>query len=434
METLPTLQRRSAFTRTNVPGALRINRPDGFPSGYSPAPDPVYWVGVDSPNFFAQNHTAALGAVTRAVSLIANTIAATPWRVLTGGPSPSTSTIEMPSPRWLIDPSLLRPDNRYLGSPQSAALQSSRSMFWASWIRSVLLKGMGYLIFQEDATGAPLAGTMKVLNPDFVSPQWSQDLGTYRRIGSDKPGATYVDTDSTGHFTLGPITYRMVEMPNPLATPDEYGITPSVLGMHAREIGLANQAVDYAKGAFKSGVPYGYLKVSKSIDADQANLYRDQWMQSHGGDLRSIAVLGASVDFVPIQMSPMDLALIEQRRMSLVDIGNIFGVPVFLLNGSSGDSNSYSNTESRSIDLKQWTLFPWATLVEEILSSFLPQNNWVIVDFRGLLRSDTKTRYESYAIALQSGWMTQDEVRKLESLPSLVGGDSSSEVPTNETL
>lgn len=41
----------------------------------------------------------------------------------------------------------------------------------------------------------------------------------------------------------------------------------------------------------------------------------------------------------------------------------------------------------------------------------------------GLLRGDTKSRYDAYASALQNGWMSRNEVRVRENLNPINGGD-----------
>jgi phage portal protein BeeE len=44
-------------------------------------------------------------------------------------------------------------------------------------------------------------------------------------------------------------------------------------------------------------------------------------------------------------------------------------------------------------------------------------------DFEGLLRSDIKTRYESYRVGITSGLLTPNEARAMEWLPKAEGGD-----------
>ena len=410
------IQRRARYARTN--GNFLVNSPDGFPSGQDPVT--VWWMGDDTPFVAPLNAGAGLSAVTRATSLITG-ISGLPWRNVSGGVDARTSFQELPPPRWLNDPQLARPDSRFGFPSIPAATRLPRAAFWGQWIRSALLRGVGYLMFEEDAAGAPVPGTMRLLNPDLVAPQWDADLGyVFRRIGSEHMGGGYVDTDFDGRMILGQRVYRLVGLLNPTSWVDEYGLAMGVLEVHAVELGLAVQAVSYGTGAYRSGVPAGYLKTSiPNFNKEQADRLRARWLEHHGGDRRSIAVLNATTEFVPIQMSPLDMALIESRKMSLVDIANMFGVPPYMIGGTDGGSNTYSNAESRNRDFLSYSLLPWANAVEDVLTSLVPAGQFIEVAFDGLLKPDTATRYEANTKAIAAGWKTVDEVRMEESLPPL---------------
>ena len=41
-----------------------------------------------------------------------------------------------------------------------------------------------------------------------------------------------------------------------------------------------------------------------------------------------------------------------------------------------------------------------------------------------LLRGDAKTRFESYALAIQNGWASVNDVRAWEELPAIPDGDT----------
>lgn len=422
---IPPAELRARYARTT--GSLRINQPDGLPSGIDPI---VWWWGSDlTPN--AASGSTSLSAITRATALIVNSLTSLPWLTRSGDPTPQGLSTVQDTRRWLSDPMLLRPDARTgLPSPQAAALRQSRVVFWSQWIRSALWWGMGYLVFQEDATGQPIAGTMRVLNPRTVSPLYNDpDLGVRRRIGSQIGGGGYVDTDIDGSFMLGSSRFRLLELRNPTTDTDEYGVAAGVLTAHAAELSLAQAAVTYGRGTLRSGVPHGYLKVSTpSFTGAQAQALKEGWLNAHGGDSRSIAVLNSTTDFQPLALSPVDMALIEMRRMSLLDIANAFGVPAYMIGGTDGGSNTYSNAESRNRDFLTFSLMPWATTVEDVLSSLLPAGTWVEVDFTGLLRPDTATRYAANAQAVGGPWKTVDEVRAEEDLPPMPA-QATQEVP-----
>jgi len=41
----------------------------------------------------------------------------------------------------------------------------------------------------------------------------------------------------------------------------------------------------------------------------------------------------------------------------------------------------------------------------------------------GLMRGDQKSRYDSYAIGRQWGWLSVNDIRRLENMPPVSGGD-----------
>jgi hypothetical protein len=65
---------------------------------------------------------------------------------------------------------------------------------------------------------------------------------------------------------------------------------------------------------------------------------------------------------------------------------------------------------------------------QELKRKLIPRNQWSRFRFRhnldDLLRADIKTRYEAYKTAIMSGFKTQNEVRKVEGLPPMPGGDT----------
>ena len=73
------------------------------------------------------------------------------------------------------------------------------------------------------------------------------------------------------------------------------------------------------------------------------------------------------------------------------------------------------------IELYQLSLLPWIRRIETVLDAQLPRDTEVRIEVDGLLRADTKTRFETYAIAIDKGILTVDEVRALEARPPLQG-------------
>jgi Phage portal protein len=67
------------------------------------------------------------------------------------------------------------------------------------------------------------------------------------------------------------------------------------------------------------------------------------------------------------------------------------------------------------------SLRPWLVLIEQAISAdpdLCSQTQYIEFLIDALLRADSKTRAETYALALDpvKGWMTRDEVRQRENL------------------
>lgn len=95
------------------------------------------------------------------------------------------------------------------------------------------------------------------------------------------------------------------------------------------------------------------------------------------------------------------------------DVALAFGIPAYML-GVPGDSSTYANVESRMIELRTFSLLPWERRIESTLDAQLARGTSLKIRSDALLRADTATRYAAYKTALETGWLTVNEVRELE--------------------
>ena len=51
------------------------------------------------------------------------------------------------------------------------------------------------------------------------------------------------------------------------------------------------------------------------------------------------------------------------------------------------------------------------------------KSHYIRFNMEGLLRGDLKSRYESYTKARNWGWLSANDIRRLESLPPIENGD-----------
>ena len=141
-------------------------------------------------------------------------------------------------------------------------------------------------------------------------------------------------------------------------------------------------------------------------------------------------MLPKGIKYTPILISPKDAQWLEARAFTTTEIARLFGVPAgLLLAGVDGNSQTYSNIEQAWIEFSRFTLTGYTRKIEGELSRMLPAGMQAKFNYEGLLRADTKTRYESYQIAINCGLLTKDEARALEGREPL---DEQEQEETNE--
>jgi len=344
-----------------------------------------------------------LPAISRATSLIVDSLSGVPWEVVRGRDT-------LPSPRWVSDPQLSRPDMRLTDWSAEGVSPLSPVSFWAEVIMSALWHGDGFVYCpQRDAAGSPMP-PLFVLHPLLV------DVVTPARTDSSRPQAGYwLQLSSSQWLRLTASEVIHVRGMGPYWN----GRGKGAITGHMRSWDDAAAMRSYSTGLFTAGIPAGYLKTTApNVTEPQAQALKDKWMSAHGYGPREIAVLNAVTDFVPIQMTPETAQLAESKRMATLDVANAFGVEPFML-GLPSDGSTYANLEHRMRHFAQFTLLPWARRIEGALAAELPQGTEVRLNLEGLTRADSATRVSYYTAGLAGGWLTADEIRRAEGLPAL---------------
>lgn len=196
----------------------------------------------------------------------------------------------------------------------------------------------------------------------------------------------------------------------------------------AREaLGLAATLTEHSSRFFSNGArPTGVLKVPPGPAAEELieNL-REGFEARHRGAANAgrIAVLSGEIGFEPISMPMADAEFMAQREYSTAEIARIFRVPPWMIGAKSGDSLTYSTVSEQSRAFVTYSLRPWLIAIEQSLTAALcppASRSYVQFELDALLRADPATRAEIYTAALngETGWMTRDEVRRLEDLPA----------------
>lgn len=196
------------------------------------------------------------------------------------------------------------------------------------------------------------------------------------------------------------------------------GFSPLTVARQVLGLGIA---LDEHSSVFfnNSSIPAGVLEVDGSLSENAAIKLRNAWENNYGGSgsAHRTAILEGGASFKPIAFNAQDSQLLESRKFQVNEIARIFRVPLHMIQDL--DRATFSNIESQSIDFVRHTIRPWLVRIEQGLNkALLGSNPKLFFEFKvdALLRGDTQTRYEAYAKGIQNGFLTPNEVRKLENL------------------
>lgn len=203
-----------------------------------------------------------------------------------------------------------------------------------------------------------------------------------------------------------------------------------ILAAQRQAIGGAVAVNTYAQRYFDGGAqPTGIIySANPDLTQEDADLLKSQWLRQYGGTKRTPAVLNESTKFQQLSDNAKDAQLLETRAFSLTEIANMIGLPAYYL-GAPNSSRTYSNVSEENLQLVRWSLLPYVQRIESSFTELLPRGQYAKMNLDALLRPDTKTRYETHKIALDSGFLTIDEVREFENRQPIGDTDSVENTP-----
>lgn len=133
------------------------------------------------------------------------------------------------------------------------------------------------------------------------------------------------------------------------------------------------------------------------------------------------------MEWVSLSITPADAEFIASRKFQRSEIAGIFRVPAHFVNDL--EKATFSNIEHQSLDFIIYSLRPWLVRWEQAINRDLlteqDRADGYFCEFLmdAMLRGDTKSRYETYASAIQNKWMNANEARIKENMNPREGGD-----------
>jgi HK97 family phage portal protein len=256
---------------------------------------------------------------------------------------------------------------------------------------------------------SPMQGTLPIelrnIHPDKVRIKTSKDGEVYYCIGKEEYDKTMIRQLS------------WLRLPN-----NDRSIAPidALRNILGTDIAITRfLAAFYGEG----GTPSSVLETDQQLTNEQAKVLRDTWVDMHYKTRRP-AVLTGGLRWKSITASANDMDTMAHREQIVREIARFYRIPLHLMGGTGGDSQTYQNVESAGIQFVRHTLLPWMRRLEDALSDMLPLNERVRFDADEFMRADLNTRVRASQVQIASGTLTPNEARQIEGRERYEGGDN----------
>jgi len=201
----------------------------------------------------------------------------------------------------------------------------------------------------------------------------------------------------------------------------------SPIAMAKNAIGMAIATEEYGAKFFANGANPGGVLEHPGVVKDPARI-RESWnaVYQGSGNAHRVAVLEEGMKFQSIGIPPEQAQFLETRKFQTEEICRIFRVPPHLV--ANLDKATFSNIEHQSISFVVHTIRPWLVRLEQGMNKALlskSEKGQYFVGFvvDGLLRGDYASRMQGYAVGIQNGFLSPNDIRALENMNSIEHGD-----------
>ena len=291
-----------------------------------------------------------------------------------------------------------------------------------------LLRGNAYAwIFRDSASGVPRE--LIPLPPDYVT----------IRVDLDGRLWYFFSHPVTGETTM----LRPEDILHYKAYSEDGIEGVSVLKRASMTLSTAQAAQQYENATWMNGgQPCGVLTTDADLgDFDQklpdgTIVHRDpkaevraSWETVHRGPGNAfrLAVLDHGLKYQPISMSNTDAQFVESNEVRVADVCRFFGVPLHL---AYAGKQSYQSNEQNGIEYVNYTLLGYETQwgQEDSYKLLLPGERArplrIKRELKVFLRGDTAAQAAWYKALRETGAYSVDDIRALEDLCKVPGGDS----------
>jgi HK97 family phage portal protein len=199
------------------------------------------------------------------------------------------------------------------------------------------------------------------------------------------------------------------------------GMSTVSLGRETMGVGLGQQ--DYAARFLENDAqPRGVLEHPASMSPEGYKRAKDSFQESQSGANRhKTAILEEGMTYHALTLNNKDSQFLEAREFTRSEIAGMFRVPPHKI----GDLTkaTFSNIEQQNIEFVVDCVRPrvvrWEQRINnDLINPLEIDNEEYFCEFLldGLLRGDQKSRYEAYTNGRNTGFLSVNDIRRMENL------------------
>ena len=200
--------------------------------------------------------------------------------------------------------------------------------------------------------------------------------------------------------------------------------------------GIGKALDEYVARYFGSGtLTSGIIEVPGEMTEEQAKGLKDQFEKNSKG-LRNAHrpnVLTGGAKYARVGDDAEKAQLMAARDFFVLEVSRAFKIPPSKMGVTTPGTRAYASVEQDQIDFMTTTLKFYVDKIEEAYSRLLrPRDVFMRLNMESMLRGDIASRFTAYGQGTTAGFMTINDVRKLEDWAPVDGGDEP-RVPMSNT-
>lgn len=207
------------------------------------------------------------------------------------------------------------------------------------------------------------------------------------------------------------------------------GLSP--LAFSAKSAGVAIAMEDNQREFFANGAksPQILMTDGKVLTKEQRGQLEENFKEIAGGPVKKrLWILESGFTTQAIGVSPQDSEILAARKFQVAELARFYGVPPHLVGDVEKTTSWGSGIEQQNLGFLQYTLKPYLDRWEYSIERWLVKDKdqgrlHAEHNLDGLLRGDSASRATFMQTMVNTGIRTVNEVRRLDNLPPLPGGD-----------